>query len=180
MRYSIVLFGIVWAGGALMAQAPGMHAPEKAKDAVQAQAEQQQQQQVGQQLTDENIQALVKDELQSPESYRYDPRGRRDPFRSLLVVNPTSNIPCEKGTIGCLMWDDITLQGVWKVKGVFVSQILAKNGDVYWVRAGDSFFDGQVTKIGINCVYFKQKVNDPTKINPFRDVERCLIPEAAK
>ena len=178
MKSGILLLPLIWVAGAAMAQTPGLHAPEKAKAAVQAQTEQQQQ--VRQQLTDENIQALVKDELQSPESYRYDPRGRRDPFRSLLVVNPTTNIPCEKGTVGCLSWEDITLQGIWKVKGIFVSQILAKNGDVYWVRSGDSFFDGQVTKIGMNCVYFKQKVNDPTKINPFRDVERCLIPEAAK
>jgi len=179
MKKGLLFLPLIWAAGAAgMAQTADLQAPEKAKAAAQAQAEQQQQ--VRRQLTDENIQALVKDELQSPESYRYDPRGRRDPFRSLLVVNPTSNIPCEKGTIGCLSWEDITLQGIWKVKGIFVTQILAKNGDVYWVRTGDSLFDGQVTKIGMNCVYFKQKVNDPTKINPFRDVERCLIPEAAK
>jgi hypothetical protein len=120
---------------------------------------------------------MVKDELQSSDTtYRYDPRGRRDPFRSLLNYQTKGPENCQQGTIGCLLWDETSLQGIWKVKGSFVSQILAKNGDVYWIKEGDALFDGQVTRIGIDCLYFKQKVNDPTKINPFRDVEKCLAP----
>jgi hypothetical protein len=161
----------------LAAQSPTANVMDKAKGAAQAQGEQQSQQQ----LTSESVEALVKDELQSADAYRYDSRGRRDPFRSLLERNVAQERPeCQKGTVGCLLWDDITLQGIWKVKGVFISQILAKNGDVYWVKEGDAMYDGQVMKIGMNCVDYKQKVNDPTKINPFRDVDKCLIPEETK
>lgn len=160
----------------LSAQSPTANVMDKAKDTAQAQGEQQSQQQ----LTSESVEALVKDELQSADAYRYDSKGRRDPFKSLLAYQGPPTIQCEKNTIGCLLWDDITLQGIWKVRGVLISQILAKNGDVYWVKEGDAMYDGQVTKIGMNCVYYKQKVNDPTKINPFRDVEKCLIPEETK
>jgi hypothetical protein len=126
---------------------------------------------------EDTLEEMVKDELQgSDASYRYDPRGRRDPFRSLLQYQTKGPENCQQGTVGCLLWDEISLQGIWKVRGAFVSQILAKNGDVYWIKDGDALFDGQVTRIGIDCIYFKQKVNDPTKINPFRDVEKCLAP----
>ena len=125
----------------------------------------------------DNLEEMVKDELQgSDTTYRYNARGRRDPFRSLLQYQVKGPENCLQGTIGCLLWDEISLQGIWKVKGAFVSQILAKNNDVYWVKDGDAIFDGQVTRIGIDCVYFKQKVNDPTKITPIRDVEKCITP----
>ena len=175
MRPFILL--LLWGlAAALTAQSPTANVMDKAQDAAQAQGEQQDQQQ----LTSESVEALLKDELQGGDAYRYDSKGRRDPFRSLLQYQGPPTLECEKGTIRCLLWDDITLQGIWKVKGVFISQILAKNGDVYWVKEGDAMYDGQVTKIGMNCVYYKQKVNDPTKINPFRDVEKCLIPEETK
>jgi hypothetical protein len=132
-------------------------------------------------LSSDNLEEMVKDELQGADtSYRYDPRGRRDPFRSLLQYITKGPDNCPQGTAGCLLWDEITLKGIWKVKGEFVSQILAKNGDVYWVREGENLYDGQVTRIGIDCIYFKQKVNDPTKINPFRDVEKCVKSDETK
>lgn len=152
------------AAAALLAQAPAAPAPSQPPGPAPAAQE-------------DNLEEMVKDELQTSDtSYRYEARGRRDPFRSLLNYQTKGPDNCQQGTIGCLLWDEVSLQGIWKVKGSFVSQILAKNGDVYWVKEGDALFDGQVTRIGIDCLYFKQKVNDPTKINPFRDVEKCLAP----
>ena len=164
MRTLLMTALVLLSAAALLAQAPAAPAPSQALEPAPAAPE-------------DNLEEMVKDELQSADtSYRYDPRGRRDPFRSLLNYQTKGPENCQQGTIGCLLWDDISLQGIWKVKGYFVCQILAKNGDVYWVKEGDALFDGQVTRIGIDCLYFKQKVNDPTKINPFRDVEKCLAP----
>lgn len=130
---------------------------------------------------EDNFGEMVKDELQGTDSlYRYDPRGRRDPFRSLLQYQTKGPDNCQQGTIGCLLWDEISLQGIWQVKGAFVCQVLDKEHDVYWLKEGDALFDGQVTRIGIDCIYFKQKVNDPTKINPFRDVDKCVKRDESK
>lgn len=171
MRTPLMIVLFLLAAAALLAQTPapadpGQQAPSAPAAAPAPQA-----------APEDNLEEMVKDELQSSDTtYRYDPRGRRDPFRSLLQYQTKGPENCQQGTVGCLLWDEVSLQGIWKVRGAFVCQILAKNGDVYWVKEGDALFDGQVTRIGIDCLYFKQKVNDPTKINPFRDVEKCLAP----
>jgi len=133
-------------------------------------------------LTDEKIEDIIKTEIGSQEAkgYFYDPKGRRDPFKSLLIGKEEKlTEECAEGTI-CIFWDDISLGGIWKVKGSFVAQIRSKQEDLYLLKEGDLLADGQITKIDLNCVYFRQKVNDPTKINPYQDVEKCLEPIATK
>lgn len=175
MRTPLLTALFLLAAAALLAQAPAAAAKPEQTPAAPAPAPSAAP--VPPAAPEDNLEEMVKDELQgSDTTYRYDPRGRRDPFRSLLQYQTKGPENCQQGTIGCLLWDEVSLQGIWKVKGAFISQILAKNGDVYWVKEGDAMFDGQVTRIGIDCIYFKQKVNDPTKINPFRDVEKCLAP----
>jgi len=172
MRTVLLTALFLLAAAAVLAQAPAEPAPE-----IPAMIPPEE----GQALTGDNLEEMVKDELQGGDtSYRYDPRGRRDPFRSLLQYITKGPDNCPPGTAQCLLWDEISLKGIWKVRGQFVCQILAKNGDIYWVKEGDALYDGQVTRIGIDCVYFKQKVNDPTKINPFRDVEKCVAAEETK
>ncbi len=132
-------------------------------------------------LTQEKIEELIKSEIQMEGSkeYFYDPKGRRDPFRSLLRFAKETQEECTEGTL-CLYWDDITLKGIWKIKGNHIAQILSKQNEVYLVKEGDLLADGQILKISINCVFYRQRVNDPTKINPFQDVEKCLEKEETK
>lgn len=132
-------------------------------------------------LTDEKIEDIIKSEMEQAESktYFYDPKGRRDPFRSLMVGKREETEECVEGTL-CIFWDDVTLNGIWKVKGSYVAQILSKQNDLYLLKEGDLLSDGQITKIDLGCVYFRQKVNDPTKINPYEDVEKCLETQASK
>lgn len=132
-------------------------------------------------LTDEKIEDIIKSEIEiaGSKSYYYDPKGRRDPFKSLLVGKREVVGECDEGTL-CVFWDDVYLKGIWKVKGSYVAQILSKQDDLYLLKEGDLLTDGQITKIDLECVYFKQKVNDPTKIIPYQDVEKCLESEATK
>lgn len=131
-------------------------------------------------LTDEKIEDIIKSEIETyGTNYYYDPKGRRDPFKSLLVGKKETAGECAEGTL-CIFWDDVYLNGIWKVKGSFVAQILSKQNDLYLLKEGDLLSDGQITKIDLECVYFKQKVNDPTKINPYQDVEKCLESQATK
>lgn len=132
-------------------------------------------------LTDQEIEDIIKAEMESAggKSYFYDPKGRRDPFKSLLVGKREGTEECAEGTL-CLFWDDISLSGIWKVRGTYVAQILSKQNDLFIIKEGDMLSDGQVTKITLECVFFRQKVNDPTKINPYQDVEKCLESSLSK
>lgn len=132
-------------------------------------------------LNDEKIEGIIKSEMDvsGSKSYFYDPKGRRDPFKSLLAGKREVTQECVEGTL-CVFWDDVTLNGIWKVKGSYVAQILSKQNDLYLLKEGDLLSDGEITKIDLGCVYFRQKVNDPTKINPYQDVEKCLETQATK
>lgn len=132
-------------------------------------------------LIDEKIKDIIKSEIETTgtKSYYYDPKGRRDPFKSLLTGKRETPGECTEGSL-CVFWDDVYLNGIWKVKGSYVAQILSKQNDLYLLKEGDLLSDGQITKIDLECVYFKQKVNDPTKINPYQDVEKCLESQATK
>lgn len=129
----------------------------------------------------EKIEQILTDiDINAPSNYYYDPKGRRDPFKSLLIGRREETTEeCTEGVI-CIYWDDIQLNGIWKVKGSYVAQILSKQNDLYLLKEEDLLADGQITKIDLNCVYYRQKVNDPTKINPYEDVEKCLETSSTK
>jgi hypothetical protein len=130
----------------------------------------------------EDLLAEGDEALQS--AYVYDGGGRRDPFRSLLVVaDPTdgSNGPRPEGIPGLLI-DEVTLTGVWITPDGAVAQVQSADQAVsYLLREGDRLFDGDVTSITYSRetggeIRFRQIVDDPTAPKPFRDVVRKLEP----
>ena len=46
----------------------------------------------------------------------------------------------------------------------------------YLLRPGDQLWDGDVVSISFEEVIFKQSVNDPTALKPFREVVKRLEP----
>jgi hypothetical protein len=42
------------------------------------------------------------------------------------------------------------------------------------LRAGDLLYDGEVVRVGPNEVTFRQNLNDPQSVKPFRDVTKQL------
>jgi type IV pilus assembly protein PilP len=106
-------------------------------------------------------------------SYTYDPAGRRDPFRSLLV-RPEKGPGHRPPGIAGIAIDDVALQGIWKTRAGFVAQIRATDNKSYLLRAGDQLFDGEVLRIGPNEVTFRQNLNDPQSVKPFRDITKQL------
>src|SRR5690242_5658889 len=120
--------------------------------------------------------AAVNRLLEGEESstYTYDPAGRRDPFRSLLAGRAKSSTEELPGI------DELALQGIWRVKSGFVAQMLGPSNKNYLLRKGDQLADGEVLNITTNEIVFRQNVNDPTMLKPFREVVRELIPTNAK
>ena len=101
--------------------------------------------------------------LAIPEGYRYDPRGRRDPF-----VNPVPPEVIETGPVipqvrplglpGVLL-NEALLVGVVTSEepSMNVVVVLAPNNRTFFARAGDELFDAVVKEISPNAIIFEVK-----------------------
>lgn len=133
--------------------------------------------------TTQDVQQSLEEILEEPESadaYRYDPQGRRDPFRSLIGPTPkidAGNRP--EGLPGFLI-DELKLQGIFKTRQGYTAMVNAPDNKGYSVRVGDKVLDGEVIRITATSVVFRQEVNDPTRIERYREVVKDLTPTAAR
>jgi hypothetical protein len=123
---------------------------------------------------------LSRDEeaLSDPGLYTYDPGARRDPFRSLAERREGPQVDEEEerpeGPAGLLI-DEISIEGVFVLPDGPVAQIQSVGQETsFLLRPGDQLWDGDVVSIGFDEVVFKQSVNDPTALKPFREVVKKL------
>lgn len=108
----------------------------------------------------------------------YDPGARRDPFRSLLQRESDEDVVSVRpeGVPGLLI-DEIELEGVFMTPEGPVAQIQAASDETsYLLRPGDQLWDGDVVQISLNEITFKQSIDDPTALKPFREVTKKLNP----
>jgi Tfp pilus assembly protein PilP len=111
--------------------------------------------------------------------FTYDPGNRRDPFKSLLAAQerPEFRGPMPEGIPGLLI-DEIDLKGIFRTAKGYVAQVNSANQKKsFLLKEGDQLYDGDVVSIGRNEVTFKQIVQDPTALKPFRKVTKSLIPQ---
>ena len=110
--------------------------------------------------------------------FSYDPAGRRDPF-----VNPSAGVGvgetdgCTEG-ISCMVVAEIDLQGIVKDSNDGnVAMFQGSDNNGYFLRVGDSVFDGTVIGIDsrLGTVTFRQEIDDPNRIKPYRDVVKRLV-----
>jgi type IV pilus assembly protein PilP len=118
---------------------------------------------------------IEQDELANAgRAYTYDPAGRRDPFRSLLIRQPNRPGGQRPAGIAGIAIDEVIVQGIWKTRGGFVAQIRGSDNKSYLLRPGDLLYDGEVTRVSTNEVTFRQNLSDPQSVKPFRDVTKQL------
>jgi Tfp pilus assembly protein PilP len=118
------------------------------------------------------------EEVLSGNGFTYDPGNRRDPFKSLLVEQQAREFrgPRPEGIPGLLI-DEIDLTGIWRTGRGFVAQVVASNQKkTFLLKEGDQLYDGDVVSINKKEVVFKQIVQDPTALKPFREVVKSLSP----
>jgi len=118
------------------------------------------------------------EEVLSGSGFSYDPGNRRDPFKSLLAGpdRPEFRGQRPEGVPGLLI-DEIDLTGIFHTSKGFVAQVVAANQKKsYLLKEGDQLYDGDVVSINHNEVVFKQVVQDPTALKPFREVVKSLNP----
>src|SRR5438128_981718 len=176
-RFSLSLLIVVTAMATLFAQAPAKPAKPialtvtSAKTAPPPNAEPSMQQ---------SLQEIL-EEPSAPDAYHYDPQGRRDPFQSLIGPAPKL-LPGQRppGPPGFLI-DEIKLQGVVKTRQQgLIAMVNGPDNKGYLVHVGDKVLDGEVIRITATSVVFRQEVNDPTRIERFREVVKELIPETQR
>lgn len=125
---------------------------------------------------------LARDEasITDEDAVTYDPGTRRDPFRSLLQRRkaPIGEVEEERpeGPAGLLI-DEIEIEGIFILPEGPVVQIQSASEETsFLLRPGDQLWDGDVVSITLDEVTFKQSVNDPSSLKPYRDIVKRLKP----
>jgi len=118
----------------------------------------------------------------APETYVYDPAGRRDPFVNLLGTGLEQRSTLRKGDGPAAMTAaDISLNGILQSRGKFVALIKGPDNRTYIVHKGDKLLDGTITTITAQGLVILQEVNDPLSLVKQREVRKLLrSPEDAK
>jgi hypothetical protein len=110
--------------------------------------------------------------------YTYDPGERRDPFKSLLNARdrPELRGPRPEGIPGLLI-DELVVTGIFRTGQGWIAQVQAAEKEKsFLIKEGDQLYDGDVVSIARNEVVFRQIVQDPTALKPFREVVKKLNP----
>jgi len=111
--------------------------------------------------------------------YGYDPDGRRDPFISLQRTRNDSipdRGPRPDGIPGLLI-GEVDLTGIFVLPEGPVAQVQTSDRDQsYLLRAGDKLYDGDVVSVSLDELVFRQILDDPTALTPFREVVKRLNP----
>ncbi|HEX8410993.1 MAG TPA: pilus assembly protein PilP [Thermoanaerobaculia bacterium] len=133
--------------------------------------------------TGTDVQKTLEEILEEPtttDTYRYDPQGRRDPFRSLIGPSPKLEPGQRPQGVPGFLIDELKLQGIFRTRAGLTAMIAGPDNKGYTIKAGDKVLDGEVLRITPNTVVFRQEVNDPTRIERYREVVKDLSPTAAK
>jgi type IV pilus assembly protein PilP len=116
------------------------------------------------------------EDVLSGKRFTYDPAGRRDPFRSLIEkVDLQQQGPRPTGIAG-MMISEVDLVGIVDDPEGDLAFFNGSDNRGYFLRVGEKLYDGQIVRIDPKGgrVVFRQEVNDPRLIKPFREVVKEL------
>ena len=133
--------------------------------------------------TSTDVQRSLEEILEEPtttDAYRYDPQGRRDPFRSLIGPTPKLEPGQRPAGVPGFLIDEMKLQGIFKTRAGLTAMINGPDNKGYTIKVGDKVLDGEVVRITPTSVVFRQEVNDPTRIERYREVVKDLSPTGTK
>ncbi|HJS74715.1 MAG TPA: hypothetical protein VJ921_10535 [Vicinamibacteria bacterium] len=115
-------------------------------------------------------------EITEGSGFRYEARGRRDPFVSLaLGVNVLPPDVRPPGLAGMLI-QEVSLRGIVKTVDGYIAMIQGTDNKSYFAKDGERLYDGNIQSIDDARVVFRQEINDPLRIEKFQTVEKTLHP----
>lgn len=164
-----------WAAPVRAAEKPTPADAQAAQAAAKAEAEAHQKE--GQKTVETILRE--QEDLLAGRQFSYDPGGRRDPFRSLFEeVAMRRKGPRPRGAAGMLV-SELDLTGIVRdSQGGNIAVVMGTDSKGYFLRVGDDVYDGSVIAIdpSAGSVTFRQQVDDPRLIKPYRDVVKRLVP----
>ena len=174
LALALAFAAAAWLCGAALARAEEPAPPADAAGAAAGPAE-------GRDVSKEageTINRIMEDNeaMLSGRGFTYDPAGRRDPFRSLVdPLNAAQKGPRPRGIAGMLI-SEVDLVGIVQKGKTNFAFFNGSDNKGYFLKVGDSLFDGKIIKIdrSTGMVMFRQDVNDPRSIKPYRDVTKRL------
>lgn len=128
-----------------------------------------------------DVEAILEEDQEgyAGRGYGYDPGDRRDPFRSLQLTRGDTvpdRGPRPEGVPGLLI-GEIDLTGIFVLPEGPVAQVQTSDRDrSYLLRTGDKLYDGDVVSVSLDELVFRQILDDPTALTPFREVVKRLNP----
>lgn len=130
--------------------------------------------------------AAVKKILEEQESllrgmpFAYQPAGRRDPFRPLVQAGQKGpGDKCKGEGIQCMGVSELDLSGIVRdPENGDVALVIGTDNKGYFLRTGDRVYDGTVISVDSRqgVVMFRQRIDDPRVVKPYRDVPKRLVP----
>jgi len=127
----------------------------------------------------QTIEQIMKDReaLITGKRFTYDPGGRRDPFRSLIEEVRRNKAQRPKGVRG-MMIAEVDLVGLVHKSGGDIAFFNGSDNKGYFLKVGDELFDGRLIAIDsrTGTVTFRQQVDDPRQIKPYREIIKRLVP----
>jgi hypothetical protein len=133
---------------------------------------------MGEELDVTSIEQILRGEERvfEGEIFSYDPAGRRDPFHSLLdgVEVEDRQGPRPDGLPGTLI-EELKVGGVIETASGILAFAQGRENVSYILRPGTKLFNGEVQEIYLDRVVFKQQINDPKSLKPYREVVREIV-----
>lgn len=130
---------------------------------------------------DSTVETILREQEQllSGQRFSYDAAGRRDPFLNLfehMGIGPRG--PRPRGSSGMLV-SELDLVGIVQdPSGGDCALVIGSDNKGYFLRVGDAVYDGRVIAVDsrLGNVTFRQQVDDPRLIKPYRDIVKRLVP----
>lgn len=112
----------------------------------------------------------------APDTFVYDPGGRRDPFLNLVSASNEARNQRAKGEGGAagMSVAEISVRGVMQSRGTLVAMVTGPDNKTYIVHQGDKLADGQIKLITPQGLVIEQEVNDPLSVIKQREVRKLL------
>ena len=112
--------------------------------------------------------------------YKYEVKGRRDPFRSLDVTRTiqaaSAPIVRPPGLKGQLV-SEIRIMGIVKSKGELTAIVQGYRDKTFFIHANDILYDGKVLEIRNDAVIFDQTLTDNLGKKISQQIVKKLYPK---
>jgi hypothetical protein len=105
--------------------------------------------------------------------------AKRDPFEPLVNDKQPTHGPLPPGKAGLII-ASVHVDGTIKTPSAMIAVVSNPEQRVYFIREGDRLYDGEVQKIGLDGVTFKENSKDAFGKSVERIVTKRIYPSAGE